>query len=211
MEKIPYKCGCDHPINMQMINPVLMQPDKYGVWYWKFTDDTIPFSLPLQDVIEQITIGFSLWANMLGLKVIYKQDKEDANFLVCAGILEHCNCPFPFDGNNGVLAHAFFPNSSLRGHVHFDLDENWSIDSNIHLATVAAHEFGHALGMNHIDHIEHPDQLMNAFYTGPRLRLGEFEKLQMILMYDSIYRNPVYSFIRGYRNFMTSIGINCYT
>lgn len=57
-----------------------------------------------------------------------------------------------FDGVDGVLAHAFYP---TNGRVHFDDAETWTTSSRlsqgqpIDLVTVAAHELGHALGLQH--------------------------------------------------------------
>ncbi|NXS12157.1 MMP7 protein, partial [Neodrepanis coruscans] len=57
---------------------------------------------------------------------------------------------YPFDGRGGTLAHAFAPGEGIGGDAHFDDDERWS-ESNreVNLFLVAAHEFGHSLGLAH--------------------------------------------------------------
>lgn len=34
-----------------------------------------------------------------------------------------------FDQRGGVLAHAFLPSADIGGDVHFDADEEWSLNS----------------------------------------------------------------------------------
>ncbi|KAK1374297.1 Metalloendoproteinase [Heracleum sosnowskyi] len=56
---------------------------------------------------------------------------------------------FPFDGPFGVLGHASPP---TRGSLHLDADELWSIGpmaGHIDMETVALHEIGHLLGLEH--------------------------------------------------------------
>ncbi|KAG8455884.1 hypothetical protein GDO86_001904 [Hymenochirus boettgeri] len=70
----------------------------------------------------------------------------------------------PFDGPGGILAHAFFPKTHREGDVHFDYDEAWTIGNNLgtDLLQVAAHEFGHMLGLQHSSVSK---SLMSPFYT----------------------------------------------
>ncbi|KAF7657402.1 hypothetical protein LDENG_00027890 [Lucifuga dentata] len=57
---------------------------------------------------------------------------------------------YPFDGPSGVLAHANSPGGSQGGDTHFDDDETWTLTQRgVNLLLVAAHEFGHALGLDH--------------------------------------------------------------
>ncbi|MCJ8742229.1 hypothetical protein PDJAM_G00079650 [Pangasius djambal] len=70
----------------------------------------------------------------------------------------------PFDGPNGFLAHAFFPSPGIGGDAHFDEDETFTFKSSrgYNLFLVAAHEFGHSLGL---DHSNVPGALMYPTYT----------------------------------------------
>lgn len=79
----------------------------------------------------------------------------------------------PFDGPGGILGHSFFPIpwlGSLAGDIHLDDDETWVFDPptqphHVHLKTVAMHEAGHSLGL---DHSQDPSALMWSEYQGMR-------------------------------------------
>jgi hypothetical protein len=81
-----------------------------------------------------------------------------------------------FDGAGGTLAHGFFPPANgltAAGDIHFDSSELWKIGfggSGFDVFQVAAHEIGHAIGL---EHTAVPLSLMNPFYTeafsGPRV------------------------------------------
>ena len=74
-----------------------------------------------------------------------------------------------FDEMGGVLAHGYFPpdNSvTAAGDIHFDISEHWVLtdpEDGFTIFRVAAHEIGHAIGLDH----EPPSitALMNPFYA----------------------------------------------
>lgn len=74
------------------------------------------------------------------------------------------------DGQWGVLAHAFFPppgGVSAAGDMHFDRHEVWSCTPGpgvVDIGIVAAHEIGHAIGLNHETRVERT-ALMNPYYN----------------------------------------------
>ncbi|XP_053564554.1 collagenase 3 [Bombina bombina] len=104
--------------------------------------------LPRQMVDDAIQRAFNVWSNVTPLR-FRKVSMGEADILIQFGARSHGDFS-PFDGPSGVLAHAFAPGRGLGGDAHFDEDERWtSTRAGINLFLVAAHEFGHALGLDH--------------------------------------------------------------
>uniref|UniRef100_A0A8C3XZR6 Matrix metallopeptidase 27 n=1 Tax=Catharus ustulatus TaxID=91951 RepID=A0A8C3XZR6_CATUS len=102
-----------------------------------------------EDVAKAIEKAFEVWSAVTPL-VFTRIHKGIADIMIAFGTKVHGHCPRYFDGPLGVLAHAFPPGSGLGGDVHFDEDEDWTTGSaGFNLFLVAAHEFGHALGLSH--------------------------------------------------------------
>ena len=139
----------------------------------------------IQWAIDQ---AFGLWSAETPLRFRRVSDGTSGDIVIRFVTGDHGDGS-AFDGPSGVLAHAFFPSNggSIRGDTHFDDAEGWTIavppGGGIDLVTVAAHEFGHALGLNHTNVA---GAIMQPFYGGPRRFLGDDD----ILGIQSLYGGP---------------------
>lgn len=119
-------------------------------------------SLTRKSAIEN---AFTTWSNHSNLRFIQLETPNNADLIIKWEKGNHGD-EYAFDGNNGILAHAFYPppaGGMFAGHLHFDDDENWTDDgTGIDLETVALHEIGHLLGIMHSDD---PSAIMYETYT----------------------------------------------
>jgi hypothetical protein len=116
----------------------------------------------------EVTAALNTWSNYVQINwSAAGGPAQNKSFDISWGAGDH-GCGFPFTGPGGVLAHCFYPddtNSEPRaGDMHFDEDELWRIGSDIDVYTVALHEAGHGLGLNHSDD---PNAIMYPYYDGP--------------------------------------------
>lgn len=127
-----------------------------------YTDD-----LPKDQVEAAIAWAFGLWEAHCSLSFSRSVANPDIRILFAAGYHGHLSgypADKPFDGPGYVLAHAYPPGSeSIAGDVHFDDSEIWAVTLPVpagkyDLMSVAAHEIGHSLGL---DHSGNPASLMH--------------------------------------------------
>lgn len=164
-----------------------------GVGKWDTNNITYSFQEYSPDVPEPATRwaidqAFALWSAETPLRFRRVNDGTGGDIVIRFVSRDHGDGS-PFDGAGSVLAHAFFPSNPdpIRGDSHFDEDETWTVavptGGATDLVTVAAHEFGHALGLRHSGDSK---ALMAPFYGGPHRFLGT-DDIQGI---QSLYGGP---------------------
>lgn len=127
------------------------------------------------DIERDVIAAFGLWSEQCDLRFsMTADDTVDIEIEFAQGAHGDEN---PFDGPSGVLAHAYFPppnGGPLAGDTHFDDDENWTCNvsdtQGIDFLTVAAHEFGHAIGLGHS---RQKGALMFPSYSGTQRFLAQ--------------------------------------
>jgi hypothetical protein len=108
--------------------------------------------------------------------------------------LEHVAVPrdgvkfYAVAGEKRALAHAYYPIEELeedyQGDIHFNDDVEWQIaplNGPFDLATVAAHEIGHALGLGH--NLTDKNSIMYEDYTVPFSDVSDADKAELVRIY----------------------------
>ena len=147
------------------------------------------------DERQSIRNAFDYWSAQTDLVFLEVCSAAQADIVILWAAGNHG------DGNNfdgpaptgAILAHGYFPPPTaagiLAGDIHFDEDETWTTATRVSnsqpvdLQTVAAHEIGHSLGLNHTFVA---GSLMLPSYTGSHRFLGSDE----IAGIRSIYGAP---------------------
>lgn len=165
---------------------------------WKKTDLTYQIKSFTRDINSQETQrqifkkSFDQWSAATNLRI--KEDRyaneKDVDIHISFVNGWH-NDAYPFDGQGGTLAHAFYPhnNLGLSGDAHFDDAEKFTTGTSagINLDWVAIHEFGHALGLEHSNVRE---SIMYPWYKGyvPDVKLTKDD----ILGIQQLYGKPIH-------------------
>ncbi|XP_075773170.1 matrix metalloproteinase-9 [Pelodiscus sinensis] len=91
----------------------------------------------IDDAFER---AFKVWSEVTPLTFTQLRSGE-ADIMIQFGTEEHGD-GYPFDGKDGLLAHAFPPGKGVQGDAHFDDDELWTLGTGIVVKT----SFGNANG-----------------------------------------------------------------
>ncbi|XP_033748164.1 stromelysin-1-like [Pecten maximus] len=178
------RCGCNDVFSIWMNTTTRDRVKRFAQYRpvnfnarrgWRTTNltwqllGTTRARIPRAVVRSEIIRAFALWSAETPLR--FSEVNQGADIDIDFAIGAHGDGS-PFDGPSGVLAHAFFPE---LGTTHFDDREQWTTNSTtgagIDLFIVAAHEFGHALGL---DHSNVRNALMFPTYLGfiPNFKLS---------------------------------------
>ncbi|CAD5124259.1 unnamed protein product [Dimorphilus gyrociliatus] len=131
----------------------------------------MPSKMTKTEVHETIARALKVWSDVTELTFEEKfniplSEEYKVDLVIFFAKRQHGD-ENPFDGPSNVLAHAFLPSqfSKLSGDAHFDNDEEFTYKSfdGINLFQVAAHEFGHSLGLEHSDN---QNALMAPYFNG---------------------------------------------
>ncbi|XP_029459010.1 matrix metalloproteinase-20-like [Rhinatrema bivittatum] len=116
--------------------------------------------LPPSKVNSLIASALKVWSDASSLS-FEPANGPNADIVISFARRAHGDS-YPFDGPGGTLAHAFGPGEGVGGDTHFDEDEKWTAtQTGFNLYLVAAHEFGHSLGLSHSSN---PSSLMYPTY-----------------------------------------------
>ncbi|XP_055315520.1 matrix metalloproteinase-14 isoform X2 [Sitodiplosis mosellana] len=138
-----------------------LQGSRWKVKNLTYRISKYPKKLNRAEVDKEIARAFNVWSEYTDLTFTAKRTNP-VHIEIRFEENEHGDGD-PFDGPGGTLAHAYFP--VYGGDAHFDDAEYWTIGSSrgTNLFQVAAHEFGHSLGLSHSDV---RSALMAPFYRG---------------------------------------------
>lgn len=84
--------------------------------------------------------AFKVWSDVTPLTFTRLFDGT-ADIMISFGKKDHGD-PYPFDGKDGLLAHAYPPGEGLQGDAHFDDDEHWTLGK----GSVVQTRYGNANG-----------------------------------------------------------------
>ncbi|ROL54181.1 Collagenase 3 [Anabarilius grahami] len=119
--------------------------------------------MSVAEVDDSIKRALQVWADVTPLRFT-RINSGTADIMISFATKDHGDA-YPFDGPGRTLAHAFAPSPGIGGDAHFNDDEFFTFRSSgasYILFLVAAHEFGHSLGLSHSNN---PGALMFPTYS----------------------------------------------
>lgn len=149
------RCGLpDFVGTSERVRRYALQGSKWDKIDLTWSIHIVPAGLSYHMVRDQLSRAFRVWSE--ASRLVFRElsrGSTSADIVVSFYNGTHQD-GYAFDGPGSILAHAFFPGGGLGGDTHFDGEEEWdasqkSNTDGVSLFAVAAHEFGHSLGLSH--------------------------------------------------------------
>lgn len=186
------RCGTpDHPTRLFTVEPgegfakFVAQGNRWPGTHVTYNFVNFTADLTQQVIIDNVREAFRRWSNICNLSFTEIQGTGD---IAISFVRRNHADGFPFDGPGTVLAHGFYPppnGGAIAGDLHFDDDETWSNNNpptGIDFLSVAIHEIGHCLGL---DHSAINGAIMFAFYSGVKTNLHSDDISGMASIYGA--------------------------
>jgi hypothetical protein len=186
------RCGVPDLHNGSAGAPFAAQGNRWQTTDLRFAFRNFTADLTEAEVRAAIAAAFALWSEVTPLTFTEVPLAQNPEIVIQFAQGDHGDgLNNAFDGAGGVLAHAFFPppnGGDIAGDAHFDDAEIWSVTvpvpaGRFDLVTVAAHEFGHSLGLAHTTVA---GALMFPTHSGPQRFLHDDDRAGI----QSIYGAP---------------------
>ncbi|MDQ3654313.1 MAG: matrixin family metalloprotease [Chloroflexota bacterium] len=177
------------PVNGSPVASFVAQGSRWTTTNLRYGFQNFTGDLTQAQVRTTIRAAFNLWSRVTPLRFTEVAVANTPQIIIRFAAGDHGD-GHAFDGANGVLAHAYYPppaGGSLAGDAHFDEAETWTVALPVpaggyDLFTVAAHEFGHSLGLAHS---ADAGALMYPYYGGPHRYLGADDVLGIQTIYGA--------------------------